>query len=134
MKTVLQSNDEHLLKKILIYSPNHNLLFKNVEIFKLYWVFRVNFDSDPNSNPNLFGFGSKRSRIRIRIGLKNRIRIRIRKFFSDPQHWLHGHSTSQAIFMQSQGKLPAVNDMHSCNFLFFCVNVVTKTGSHDSLL
>ena len=58
-----------------------NTYSKNLEIFKLFLVFRVNFDSDPNPNPNLFGFGSgsERSRIRIRIGLKNRIRIRIRK-------------------------------------------------------
>ena len=85
-----------------MYSPNHEL-FKNVEIFKLFIVFRVNFDSYLNPNPNLFGFGYQRSR--IRIGLKNRIRIRIQKEpnpnrsektgsesgyeknRSDPQHW-----------------------------------------------
>jgi len=61
-----------------------------VEIFKLFFVFRVNFDSDPNPNPNLFrfGYGSERSRIRIRIGigLKNRIRIRKKSFGSPTLH------------------------------------------------
>jgi len=39
-----------------------NTYSKNVEIFKLFLVFRVNLDSDPNQNPSL----KKRIRIRIR--------------------------------------------------------------------
>ena len=52
-----------------------NTFSKNLEIFHLFLVFRVNFDSDSNPNPNLFVSGSERSRIRIRIVMKNRIRI-----------------------------------------------------------
>jgi hypothetical protein len=66
--TVVGKNVEFL---VLIKNSHSN----NVEIFKLFLIFRVNFDSDPNPNLLGFGSGSERSRIRIRIGLNNRIRI-----------------------------------------------------------
>jgi len=56
LKSVLQSNDKHSLFSFEFIVLIMNTYSQNFEIFKLFLVFRVDFDTDPN--PNVLGFGS----------------------------------------------------------------------------